>query len=527
MKNICQKIHLTLLLMLCMVFMTTTTAKAAVTSTPLSLNNTWVSTTLTDDDNPQYYKITLPTAGTLTLTYQSFADYTYWGLYSEDLETEFFEYSVSGGSPTSPETKTATYDLEPGTYLIKIYPLSSSYAGDVRIKGSFEKANANDVEPNNTFSDAMAVAGNTTVNAFLAHNDEYDFYKISVPKTGTIEFSFSTAIDLNIYLYSADYEELEYKHVTTYNNKVNSSFKKVLKAGTYYVKVQDHIYTGCYDFMYNNVVPTAIKLESSSLTLSEGKEVILGASLTPANAVVPDMKWTSSDEDVVDITSYGGKDYIRGQGLGVATVTLATTDGSNVSASCKVIVAPDKVSFHATSKKKNSITLSWEELDGVDGYRVYKYNTSTKKFVKYKDTTKDYLTIKKLKPEKKYKFQVVAYMKVNGQKVFGEVNASKSYWTAPKVLKASKITSIKKYRSDSHYTYINVKWKKVSGATGYQVYGKIPGSDWEFMGSTKKRSMKLYAGKGYTYSIKVRPYRTKHGATTYGKWSKVKKYSSR
>lgn len=174
-----------------------------------------------------------------------------------------------------------------------------------------------------------------------------------------------------------------------------------------------------------------------------------------------------------------------------------------------------------------SITLKWGNIDGADGYRVYKYNSSSKKYVKYKDTSKTSLKVTKLKTEKKYKFKVVAYINVNGQKVFGHDAGGKGFWTAPKKLKASKITSIAKYRSDSQYTYINVKWKKVKGATGYQVYGKVPGGRWEFMGSTKKLKMQLYAGRGYTYSIRVRPYRKKHGIITYGKWSKTKKYTSR
>jgi hypothetical protein len=63
----------------------------------------------------------------------------------------------------------------------------------------------------------------------------------------------------------------------------------------------------------------------------------------------------------------------------------------------------------------------------------------------------------------------------------------------------------------------------VSGATGYRVYKKSSVGDWMLVKSTESTSAQIYLQKGYTYSIKVVPYRTKNGLTTEGKESKAVK----
>lgn len=46
------------------------------------------------------------------------------------------------------------------------------------------------------------------------------------------------------------------------------------------------------------------------------------------------------------------------------------------------------------TKTSSSVKLSWKAVSGAGGYRVYKYNPTTKKYVKYKDVTGTACTIK-------------------------------------------------------------------------------------------------------------------------------------
>ena len=75
--------------------------------------------------------------------------------------------------------------------------------------------------------------------------------------------------------------------------------------------------------------------------------------------------------------------------------------------------APQNVK--ASAKTTDSITLKWDIVDGADAYAVYKYNSSTKKYEKYKTVTKATCKVTGLKKGTKYQFKVKA-LKKNGKK---------------------------------------------------------------------------------------------------------------
>lgn len=75
--------------------------------------------------------------------------------------------------------------------------------------------------------------------------------------------------------------------------------------------------------------------------------------------------------------------------------------------------APQNVK--ASAKTTDSITLKWDSVDGADAYAVYKYNSSTKKYEKYKTVTKATCKVTGLKKGTKYQFKVKA-LKKNGKK---------------------------------------------------------------------------------------------------------------
>jgi len=69
------------------------------------------------------------------------------------------------------------------------------------------------------------------------------------------------------------------------------------------------------------------------------------------------------------------------------------------------------------NKTKSSVTIKWNNVSNADGYRIYRYNSSTKKYVKVMDVKASVqkCTVKKLKSGKNYTFAVKAYKKINGK----------------------------------------------------------------------------------------------------------------
>ena len=90
--------------------------------------------------------------------------------------------------------------------------------------------------------------------------------------------------------------------------------------------------------------------------------------------------------------------------------------------------APAKVTgVKATANSKTSGTLTWTKIANAKGYRVYVYNTSTKKYTKVttlSGSTKTSYKVSGLTAGTSYKYKVRAYRKVNGVTYWGTSSAA-------------------------------------------------------------------------------------------------------
>ncbi len=175
----------------------------------------------------------------------------------------------------------------------------------------------------------------------------------------------------------------------------------------------------------------------------------------------------------------------------------------------------------------SSVTLKWKKTTDISGYVVYRYDSAKKKYVKQatvKKTGTSY-TAKKLTAGKSYKYQIRTYKIVNGKKVYSGATTYTAVTKPAKVTIASLTQNTIKYLSDyggsSYYAAITLKWNKVSGATGYQVYMYDNGIDkYVKVSDTKSVSYKpKNIAKWHTYKYKVRAYRTVNGKNIYGSFS--------
>lgn len=84
-----------------------------------------------------------------------------------------------------------------------------------------------------------------------------------------------------------------------------------------------------------SVPVTDVTLDKQTLELYTGKSGTLNAKVQPANATNKNVTWSSDNETVATVDTNG---KVTAVAAGTATITVTTTDGSNISAACTVTV---------------------------------------------------------------------------------------------------------------------------------------------------------------------------------------------
>jgi len=87
--------------------------------------------------------------------------------------------------------------------------------------------------------------------------------------------------------------------------------------------------------MAGDILATSLTLDVTEASLAPSEILTLTATLLPEDATNPMLTWTSSNEKVATVDEYG---VVTAVADGEATITVSTTDGSNLSATCIVTV---------------------------------------------------------------------------------------------------------------------------------------------------------------------------------------------
>lgn len=191
--------------------------------------------------------------------------------------------------------------------------------------------------------------------------------------------------------------------------------------------------------------------------------------------------------------------------------TVITTSAANY--------APAKVTGVKASKSYTTITLSWTKVSKAKGYRVYIYDTATKKYKKITTISKSGTTSYKvtgLTADTAYKFKVRAYRKVSGKTYWGKSSAAVSATT--KSYAPVRVTNLTAKATSQ--TAGALTWKKIANATGYRVYVYNTATKKYVKVSTitsNKNTYNLTGLKaGTSYKYKVRAYRKVSGKNYWG-----------
>ena len=78
-----------------------------------------------------------------------------------------------------------------------------------------------------------------------------------------------------------------------------------------------------------------ITLNTTTMNVEKGSTAQLSATVTPSDATIPDLVWSSSDESVATVDEYG---LVTAVEAGECQITASSTDGSGVYATCTVKV---------------------------------------------------------------------------------------------------------------------------------------------------------------------------------------------
>ena len=167
----------------------------------------------------------------------------------------------------------------------------------------------------------------------------------------------------------------------------------------------------------------------------------------------------------------------------------------------------------------NAVKITWDQVEGADGYRLYCTDKpgSAWKYVTQigKGDITSYVH-KGRTTGTTYTYYMRAYRNVDGGKAFGAYSAGRNVKPVPKTTVISKVTGGSKAAA--------VSWNRVNGASGYRLYYKTSkAGSWKYVTQIGKGSTTTYTHKGLktgqTVYYKMRAYRTVGGEKVFGAYS--------
>ena len=133
---------------------------------------------------------------------------------------------------------------------------------------------------------------------------------------------------------------------------------------------------------------TSVELDQAEVTLKVGESVALIADVSPDDATIQTLNWSSSDAAIATVDADGN---VTAVGVGSVKITAAATDGSGVEAVCEIEVIPANIPVTSVKLNNTKVTLN------IGGKVTLKATVSpddaTNKSVKWKTSNKKVATV--------------------------------------------------------------------------------------------------------------------------------------
>ena len=118
----------------------------------------------------------------------------------------------------------------------------------------------------------------------------------------------------------------------------NNGLVRMFNPGVAIIKVSSTDGSGVYsecEVTVNKVLVTSITLSETAKDMTVGDEFQLTTTIFPDNATSKNVEWGSTDESIATVDSHG---VVKALKQGVCDIYVTATDGSEVTASCKIKV---------------------------------------------------------------------------------------------------------------------------------------------------------------------------------------------
>ena len=241
------------------------------------------------------------------------------------------------------------------------------------------------------------------------------------------------------------------------------------------------------------------------LSLSVSEVIYNGKAQTPSLSVKLGGKTLAADRDYT--VTYSSNTNV---GTAVVTVTGIGNYSGKLTGSFRIEEeTPAEVTgMKAIGNTDSTVNLSWNKVNNAEGYCIYMYNKSAKKWQFYKKTANNSLKVTGLNDGESYAFTARAYRMKNGKYVLSKTYKNFKTSTCPKQV-SFRITRIGKGTAD-------VKWTRVKGATSYAViYKPSMNDEWRKVCVVNNKTSSFTMSKGLKYGTKgyitVRAYRNYEG----------------
>ena len=162
---------------------------------------------------------------------------------------------------------------------------------------------------------------------------------------------------------------------------------------------------------------------------------------------------------------------------------------------------PQVTGLTRLSEKEDSLTIGWDDIGGVSGYRVYHRddNDHEADFTLFSVVNRSGLNIRNLSKGCKYSFRVAAYIADGGKTYEGEATEV-TFGTAPTDVEGFRMTGETK-------TTISMSWEKNDRADGYLIERCYRGKWTDYQtfdaDTTEFTDTDLEPGKAYYYRIRA------------------------
>ena len=437
------------------------------------------SDSITSDDGEDYFKFTTEKYGRVRIYFStSMRPFTVsiYDAKGEEVKTWVTTRSTSGDVVLS-------HAMDAGTYYLKVTgegllgalgAATGAYEFRLTFTAETKGQSETDADKNNNLAAAKDLKSGSTFSGKILDEGEEDFYKFVLSTSGAVTVKFTSKMEYyGIYLLNANGDSIW----SDDNNQWDSSkkqrkdeFKLELSAGTYYIKVNA---VGSKGTLIKRAVNSTGNYSFTYSFKSAGQ-----TSAEPNNSIVSPNK-ISLDKKVAG--------------------HLSITDGSDY--------------FEINLSKKGTFMVGF--VSYLPSYNIRVLNADNKEVWSSKDNKLD----EKASSRKDlHEFDLAAgkYFIVvdGGQGKYNFIISNEVTVGKPKIKSYERTT-----------TTLKLKWAKVSGASGYEVF-KYDEDKKEYVkigSTTSKRYLTVKKLKsGATYKFKVRAYKKINGVIVYGDFGAVR-----